>query len=145
MKKISLENYRTDKYYPRIVHAVEQILETGDVVAPIDVFLRLGLTDKEAIQAWRLGRTPYLERVIKCNLSAASRILRILRMHVHDLNLRPSLTVYVKHGKGSRTRLRFTKTGDPNLEEAYSRHFLRVSSKKRQPRSDSGVPQPNGG
>ncbi len=141
MKKISLENYRTDKYYPRIVHAVEQILETGDVVAPIDVFLRLGLIDKEAIQAWRLGQTPYLERVIKCNLSAASRVLRIFRMHVHDLNLRPSLTVYVKHGKGSRTRLRCTKTGDPNLEEAYARHFLRVLSKKKQPRGDSGEPQ----
>lgn len=144
MKKISLENYRTDKFYPRIVRAVEQILETGDAVAPIDVFLRMGLIDKEAIQAWRLGQTPYLERVLKCNLSAASRILRILRMHVHDLNLRPSLTVYVKHGKGSRMRLRFTKTGEPKLEEAYARHFIRVLSKRKQPPGDSGEPQPNG-
>jgi hypothetical protein len=138
MKKISLENYRTDKFYPRIVRAVGEILQKGDVVAPIDVFVRMGLLDGEGIEAWRFGRIPYLERVIKCNLSAASRILRILGMHVHDLNMRPSLTVYVRHGKGPRTRLRFTKTGDPKIEEAYSRHFLRASSKRNRPEIDAG-------
>ncbi|HYI09856.1 MAG TPA: hypothetical protein VEK57_12400 [Thermoanaerobaculia bacterium] len=137
MKKISLANYRTDKYYRRIVRVVEEILEKGDVVAPIDVFLRMGLVDEEAIRVWRQGQTPYLERVIRCNLSEASRILRILRMHVHDLKLRPSLTVYVRHGKGRRTPLRFTKTGDPKIEEAYSRHFLRVLSKRNR---QSGAP-----
>jgi hypothetical protein len=35
----------------------------------------------------------YLEHVINCNLSRLSRLLRILRFHAHDLNLKPSLTV----------------------------------------------------
>jgi len=137
MKKISLENYRTDKFYPRIVRAVDQILAKGDVVTPLDVFLHMGLVDAEAIQSWRHGQTPYLERVIKCNLSAASRILRVLRMHVHDLNLRPSLTTYVRQGKGRRSPLRFTRTGEPKIEEAYSRHFVRVVSRKQLMRNDS--------
>lgn len=134
MKKISLGNYRTDKYYARIVRAVERILAKGEIVTPIDVFVGLGLLDEEAIRAWRRGQTPYLERVIRCNLAVASRILRILQIHVDNLGLKPSLTVYVRHGGGPRTRLRFTKTGDPKLEEAYSRHFLRAPGKTNPPR-----------
>lgn len=137
MKKVTLENYREDKYYPRIVRAVQAILAQGDIVAPIDVFMHMDLLRKEAVEAWRFGRIPYLERVIHCNLAKASRILRILRMHVHDLNMPPSLTVYVKWGKGRRTPLRFSKSGHPKLEEAYSRHFLRPglqAKKKREKR-----------
>ena len=66
----------------------------------------------------------YLEAVIHCNLTRLSRLLRILRFHAHDLNLVPSATVYRRWGKGPKQRLRFTKTGDPNLEEAYARHFV---------------------
>jgi hypothetical protein len=39
MKKITLDNYRTDKYYPRIVRAVEILLSLGDVVAPVEVLI----------------------------------------------------------------------------------------------------------
>jgi hypothetical protein len=41
-----------------------------------------------------------------------------------DLNLVPSQTAYRRHGKGPKQLLRFTKTGDPNLEAAYSRRFV---------------------
>lgn len=133
MKKITVENYRDDKYYPKVVRAVEAILANGDVVAPIDVFVQMGLLSKADAESWRFGRVPYLEKVIHCNLEKITRILRILRMHVHDLNMTLSHTAYVKWGKGRRTPLRFSKSGDPKLEEAYSRHFLRsgLKSKKR--------------
>jgi len=135
MKKITTETYRNDKYYPKVVRAAEAILATGEVVAPIDVFVHLEVLSKADVESWRFGRVPYLERVIRGSLGKTSRILRILRMHAHDLNLRPSQTAYVKWGKGKRTPLRFSKTGDPNLEEAYSRHFLKpgLTSKKRRP------------
>ena len=67
---------------------------------------------------------PYLERVINCNLTRLSRLLRIVRFHAHDLNLVPSVTAYIRWGKGPKQRLRFTKTGEPELEEAYARHFV---------------------
>ena len=135
MMKVTVENYRKDKYYPKVVRAVEALLANDDVVTPIDVFIRLELLSKADVESWRLGHVPYLEKVIHCSLSKASRILRILRMHVHDLNMRSSHTAYVKWGKGERTPLRFSKTGDPNLEEAYSRHFLTpgLKSNKRRP------------
>jgi hypothetical protein len=129
MTKITVENYRDDKYYPKIVRAVEAILAQGDVVAPVDVFVRMELLSEDDVESWRFGRVPYLEKVIRCNLSKISRILRILRMHVHDLDMTPSHTAYVKWGKGPRTPLRFSKTGDPKLEEAYSRHFLKPGRK----------------
>jgi hypothetical protein len=46
--------------------------------------------------------------------------LRILRLYAHDLKLRESITVYQHRGR----RLRFSKTHEPRVEEAYSRHFL---------------------
>lgn len=96
MKRITLENYRSDKYYPRVVRGVDSILARRDFVSPIEVFIEMGLLNVESIADWRAGRLPFLERGIQCNLSAANRILRLLRMHAHDLNLRPSGTAYVR-------------------------------------------------
>jgi hypothetical protein len=142
MKKITVENYRDDKYYPKVVQAFEAILAAGDVVAPIEVFVHLGLLSKADVESWRFGRVSYLEKVIHCNLAKASRILRLLRLHAHDLNMPPFHTAYVKWGKGNRSPLRFSKTGEPKLEEAYSRHFLRpgLKSKKRRPAEQTGSP-----
>ena len=131
MKKVTLSNYRIDKFYPRVVRAVATLLSRGDVVAPVDVFVEMQLLSPEALADWRFGRVPFLERVIKCNLGVASRVLRILRMHAHDLNLRPSATVYRRYGKGPKQHLRFSKTGDRGVEAAYCTHLVRVVSKKR--------------
>jgi hypothetical protein len=140
MKKISVSNYRSDKYYPRIVRAVEAILARSQVVAPIDVFVQLDLLRPADLEDWRFGRVPYLEKVIRCNLEKASRILRILRLHAHDLNMRPSQTYYKKWGKGPKIPLRFSKSRDRNIEEAYARHFVAptLRSKKREPAVPEG-------
>jgi len=131
MKQITVDNYRSDKYYPAVVRAVDSILARGDRVSPIEVFVEMGQLSVESVAEWRAGRLPFLERGIKCNLSGASRILRLLRTHAHDLNLRPSGTAYVRRTRGGKLRLRFTKSGDLRLEEAYARHFVRVVSKQK--------------
>jgi hypothetical protein len=106
------------------VRAVAAVLQRCKIVAPVDVLVGMNLLTPEHLDDWRCGRVPYLEKVIQCNLTRLSRILRILRFHAHDLKLVPSLTVYMSWGKGPKHRLRFTKTGDPRIEEAYSRHFV---------------------
>ena len=121
---ITAQTYRDDPLYPRIERAVAAILAKGNVVAPVDVLVGMDLLAWEKLEDWRRGRVPYLERVIKCNLTRLSRLLRILRFHAHDLNLVPSVTVYRRWGKGTKQQLRFTKTGMPKLEEAYARHFV---------------------
>jgi hypothetical protein len=126
MKKITLANYTTDTYYPKIVKAVDAALQSENFVSPIGVFIGMGLLEQQVVDEWRKGRVPYLEKVIKCNLAKANRILRILRMHAHDLKLKPSVTVYKRKNKGRETPLQFSKSGERNLEEAYSRHFVKL-------------------
>ena len=120
----TVATYRDDPLYPRIERAVTRILAKGEVVAPVDVLVDMGLLAPEKLEDWRRGRVQYLEKVINCNLTRLSRILKMLRFHAHDLKLVPSVTAYRRWGKGPKQRLRFTKTGDPNLEEAYARHFV---------------------
>jgi hypothetical protein len=124
MPNPSVTNYREDPLYARIARATDDILRRGKVVMPVDVLVGMDLLTREHLEDWRRGRTPYLERVIHCNLARLARLLRILRFHAHDLNLKPSLTAYMRSGSGPKQRLRFTKTGDPRLEEAYATHFI---------------------
>lgn len=131
-----VENFCADPLFPRIEGAVTAVLAKGKVVAPVDVLVAMQLLTPEHLEDWRRGRVPYLEQVIHCSLTRLSRLLRILRFHAHDLNLAPSQAVYRRHGKGPKQALRFTKTGDPNLEAAYTRHF--VSPGKRV----SNAPEP---
>ena len=123
-QRVSAATFRTDPMLPQIERVVADLLANGKVVAPVDVLIGLGLLRRDRLDDWRLGRVPCLERVITCNLTRLSRLLRLLRFHAHDLNLKPSTTVYMRHGKGPKQRLRFTKTGDPNLELAYATHFV---------------------
>jgi hypothetical protein len=121
---VSVATYRNDPMYPRIERVVANLLESGKVVAPVDVIIGMELMTRKDLEDWRRGRITCLERAIKCNLTRLSRLLRILRFHAHELNLTPSTTVYMRQGKGAKQRLRFTKTGDAKLELAYATHFV---------------------
>lgn len=114
--------YKSNVLYPRIVAATTKCLELHAYVAPVDLFVNLGYLSKEDYAKWRSGKINYLEKAIKCNLSKSGTILRILRYHGHDLNLHPSITTY----KHKSMQLRFSKTGEPNIEKAYSTHLLKV-------------------
>lgn len=119
-----MDTFRDDPVFPRIERAVVEILATGKVVAPVDVLVRMGLLTPAHLEDWRRGRVPYLERVITCNLTKLGRILRVLRIHAHDLHLVPSQTAYMRWDKGPKQRLRFSKNGELPIEEAYARHFV---------------------
>jgi len=131
MKKVTLNTYRKDKYYPRVVRAITNILLRSDVVAPVEVLLEMGNLNKKNFDAWRKGQVPYLERVFEGSLSKTNRILRIIGFHVHDLNMVSNKTVYHQHGKGKKRILRFSKSGDNNIEGAYSRHYIWNQSQEK--------------
>lgn len=137
---VSVSSYRDDPLFPSIERVVSALLARGNVVTPVDVLIGVGLLRPEHLEDWRHGRVPYLERVINCNLTRLSRLLRILRSHAHDLNLKPSATVYMRHGKGPRQPLRFSKTGDANLEAAYARHFVWPGKRPFNAPSDRSTP-----
>jgi hypothetical protein len=125
--KPTVTNYREFKEYPKIVAAVSRILARQRFVAPLELFVEMELLPAADLERWRRGQIPVLERVIRCNLTKAGRILRLLRFHAHDLNLKPSLTVYQLRGH----RLRFSRSGEPKIEEAYATHLVVVG--KRNP------------
>jgi hypothetical protein len=123
-KRVSVHDFHDDPMFRRIERVVADLLVSGNVVTPVDVLIGMGVLRSDRLNDWRCGRVPYLERVIGCNLTRLSRLLRILRFHVHDLHLKPSATVYMRYGKGPKRRLRFSKTGDAGIETAYSTHFV---------------------
>jgi hypothetical protein len=143
MMKVTVNTYRQDKYYPRVVRAVARVLATSDIVAPVDILIEMGNLLKRNYEAWRKGQVPYLERVFEGNLSKANRILRIIGFHVHDLNMVPRITHYHQWGKGKKRALRFSKTGNKKIEEAYSRHYLwNQSAEKKQAAIEWALTEP---
>lgn len=104
---------------------MDAILAENNVISPLQLFQTLDLLSAKEIDDWKRARVPFLEKLIKCNLSKTSRILRLMRFHALDLNLKPSMTVYKKKS----VFLRFTKTGESKIEEAYSRCYVKQVAK----------------
>jgi len=104
---------------------VAELLETGDVVTPLEVLVRLELVDPDCVADWRQGRLPYLERGVTTGLARVARVLQLLREHALALGLRPVAGKYQRPGKGPKRRLRFSKRGDEDSERAYTTHFVR--------------------
>lgn len=131
MKHVTFNTYEEDKYYPRVVRAIARILEKSDVVSPVEVLMEMGNLSKQNHDAWRKGQVLYFERVFEGSLSKANRILRIIGFHAHDLNMIPKNTTYFKNGKGKKHPLRFSKSGNKKVEEAYSRHYCWNQSQEK--------------
>jgi hypothetical protein len=137
---VTINSYRKDSYYPRVVRAVARILARSDVVRPVEVLIEMGNLSKKNVEAWRAGRVPYLERVFEGSLSKANRILRIIGFHVHDLNMVPSHATY-RAASGRHAALRFSKSGAKPIEDAYSRHYKwnQSAEKKQKAIEDAGT------
>ena len=102
-----------------------ELLREKGFISPVDVFLRLGCLDPKDHEAWRLGRVPCLERVIKGKLSRINFIMTTLRRNCLRGGLRASVTGYRAWGKKGGRALRFSKSGAPHLEAAYATHFVK--------------------
>lgn len=130
MIKLTVENYKNDKYYSKVVKAMNDVLVHINFVSSIEVMQRMCILKKEHVDDWKKGRIPYLEKVITCNLSKANRILQLMRFHAHDLNMKPSVTTYTRKVKSKKIELRFSKSGTKKVEDTYSRHFIQIDNKK---------------
>ena len=108
---------------------ISELLRHKGYVTVVDVFMKLGHLDQKDYESWRMKRVPYPERVIKVNLSRISFIMKTSRRICREAGLKASWTGYNSRGKGKKIRLRFSKTGNKNIERAYATHF--VTKKKR--------------
>lgn len=120
-----VETTRIDPLMPLVSEVVAEILETGDVVTPLDVLLRLEIVEADQVERWRQGGLPYLERGITTGLARVARVLRLTAEHALALGLTEVSGKYLRRGKGPNRRLRFSKRGDAESERAYATHFVR--------------------
>lgn len=103
---------------------INQLSDEKGYICSIDILLGLNYISKTDLDRWRNGQVDYLERVCRTNLSKLKSVNTIMRQVAAKLKLEPSLTIYNKYGKGPKQKLRFSKSGDFNIEKAYSTHFV---------------------
>ncbi len=109
--------------------AADRLLKARGYIALDEVFREMGKLEAKDWEDWRRGRVPYLERVIRVNLSQINAVCRAVQASARQGNLKPSWTAYVKWGKGTRTPLRFTKSSDPQLERSWATRHVRTQAR----------------
>ncbi|WP_455617012.1 VOC family protein [Eisenbergiella sp.] len=111
-----------------LVHnSMYQQIKKNGYAAPVQVLMDVGVLCKEDYEKWRAGRVDYLERVCNVNLSQLSAIMREIRNYAQKSSLKESWTCYKKWGQKKQGRtevLRFSKSGDLQIERAYATHYL---------------------
>lgn len=120
------------KLHDRVVKAAEEALAESGCVAPVDVLIGVGWLPLSTLRAWRQGRVPNLEQVMNVKPSRISEAMELLRAWANQRGLQPNEAVYVARTP-ARPALRFSKSGDPDLEKDYRTHFVspELGEKKR--------------
>lgn len=107
-------------YSQKVASIAGQEISSKGYVSPIDLFIGIGWLTEEKLKDWKMGRVTYLERVVTANLSKLTKTMKEFRAWATHANLKPFRTVY----KHKNCLLRFSKSGNPNIEEAYSTHYV---------------------
>jgi hypothetical protein len=121
------------KLADRVNKAAEASLAAKNYVSPIDVLAGIGWLDPAALKRWQQGQVDYLERVVQTNLSRISAAMKLFRSWAAAKGLVPKETLYIARTPRRQT-LRFSKNGNPTIEQLYRTHWLsgELSERKRQ-------------
>lgn len=108
------------KFSQTVATTAGNIVTSKGYVSVIDLMLGMNWLTVAKVTSWKQGKVPYLEAIITANLTKISRTMKEFRAWAVHSALKPSMTVY----KHKNYRLRFSKTGIPNIENAYSTHYV---------------------
>ena len=116
----------------KIHSSMDRQCKAQGYAAPVDVLMDAGVLSKQKYEEWRLGRVPFLESVCMVNLHRLTFILHEMRVYARKNGLKPSFCYYKqwavkkKNGQGHKPviPLRFTKSGNPEVEKSYATHFV---------------------
>jgi hypothetical protein len=123
------ENRR--KLADRVAQAAQAALAARKYVSPIDVLIGIGWLDPGAEKRWRQGQIDFLERTIQTNLPRIAEAMKLFRSWAAGKGLVPSETAYVARSPQRRI-LRFSKSGDPTIEQLYRTHWVSTELSERQ-------------
>lgn len=115
-----------------VYSAMYQQCQRRGYAAPVDVLMDIGVLPKKKYEEWRFGRVSYLESVCTVNLCKLSFIMHQMRVYAKKSGLKSSFCYYKqwgmkkKNGQGHKlvVLLRFSKSGDPDIERWYGTHFV---------------------
>jgi len=107
----------------RVIRAAEATLAEQSYVSPVDVLLRLGWLAPTHLDLWRQGRIESLEQMVQAGLGKQSTAMRTLRTWASRRGLSSSETAYVARTR-DRRMLRFSVSGNPDIERAYRTHWV---------------------
>jgi len=110
----------------------KEIIEEKRYLSSIDVLLKLEYLSEKDYENWRFGKVEYLEKVCGVNLKKLSTINKTIKEISGQWNLKKSWTAYNKYGKGKKIRLRFSKSGNEQIEEAYATHYMNIEKIKNE-------------
>jgi hypothetical protein len=126
---VSPDNER--KLARRVAAAGEAALAARGYVTAIDILVGVDWLATPQVERWRRGQLPYLERGATASLKKLGTALRLLRRWAEGRGLRPSQTAY-RAATRDRRPLRFSKTGEPEVERAYHTHWVSPALPRRQ-------------
>jgi hypothetical protein len=107
----------------RVAKAAEAALADHHYVSAVDMFLRIGWVDGGTVKRWQQGQLDCLEQTLQTNPARISEAIRLLQSWASRNGLIPSEAAYVARTPG-RQPLRFSKSGDPTVEQIYRTHFV---------------------
>lgn len=116
----------------KVHNAMYQQCQRRGYAAPVDVLMDIGVLPKKKYEDWRYGRVSYLEGVCTVNLRRLSFVMHQMRVYAQKAGLKLSFCYYKqwgvkkKNGQGHKPviPLRFSKSGDPEIEKRYATHFV---------------------
>ena len=123
----------TDKELISKVHSsIYNQCKSRGYATPVDVLIDVGVLQKQKYEEWRFAKIPYLESVCNVNLRKLSFLMNQIRAFAKQTGLTPSFCYYKqwgmkkKDGQGHKPvrQLRFSKSGNPDIEKAYATHYV---------------------
>ena len=108
------------KIEARVAQAAYAALTEKGWVSAVDVLVGMSWLEPEHLAGWRKGQIPYLEKVVHTNLNKISFAMKAFRTWAERMGLNASSTAYKRRGH----TLRFSKSGNPRIEDNYRIHYV---------------------
>jgi hypothetical protein len=117
----------------RVTQAAERTLAAQGYVSPLDVLVGLRWIDSGTVARWRQGQINCLEAATQTNLPRITEAMKLFRSWAAQRGLFASETQYVARTP-RRQALRFSRSGNPQIEAAYRTHWVSpaLSARKRE-------------
>ena len=100
----------------RVERAAGKVLARDGMITYPELFIEMGILDKRDLEQWYKGRVPFLEKVIRSNLTKLARLQTAVRRYGLDHGLKRSRVPAVGFSQMSDLKRRERDLGSPGRE-----------------------------